>query len=82
MVRVRVVGGKLTAGQFLACHELARTVGNGTLRITTRQEFQLHGVLKEDLATTIRHDQREPALDPGGVRRRRAQRSLLPGPRS
>jgi sulfite reductase (ferredoxin) len=54
MVRVRVVGGKLTAGQFLTCHELARTIGNGTLRITTRQEFQLHGVLKEDLATTIR----------------------------
>src|SRR3954463_7193915 len=54
MVRVRVVGGKLTAGQFLSCHELARTIGNGTLRITTRQEFQLHGVLKEDLATTIR----------------------------
>src|SRR6476620_259841 len=42
------------AGQFLACHELARTIGNGTLRITTRQEFQLHGVLKDDLAATIR----------------------------
>jgi sulfite reductase (ferredoxin) len=54
MVRVRVVGGKLTAEQFLACHELARTIGNGTLRITTRQEFQLHGVLKRDLAGTIR----------------------------
>ena len=51
MVRVRVVGGKLTAGQFLACHELARTLGNGTLRITTRQEFQLHGVFKDDLAS-------------------------------
>ena len=47
MVRVRIVGGKLTADQFLACHELARTLGNGTLRITTRQEFQLHGVLEE-----------------------------------
>src|SRR4051812_15678433 len=54
MVRVRVVGGKLTAGQFLACHELARNIGNGTLRITTRQEFQLHGVLKQDLASTIK----------------------------
>src|SRR5208283_4548387 len=41
MVRVRIVGGKLTAGQFLACHELARTLGNDTMRITTRQEFQL-----------------------------------------
>ena len=54
MVRVRVLGGKLTAAQYLANDDLARTVGNGTLRITTRQEFQLHGVLKEDLPTTIR----------------------------
>ena len=54
MVRVRIVGGKLTADQFLACDELARTVGNGTLRITTRQEFQLHGVLKNNLTATIR----------------------------
>ena len=34
--------------------DLAESVGNGTLRITTRQEFQLHGVLKDDLTTTIR----------------------------
>ena len=54
MVRVRIVGGKLTADQFLACHELARTLGNGTLRITTRQEFQLHSVLKSNLAAAIR----------------------------
>jgi sulfite reductase (ferredoxin) len=55
MVRVRVPGGKLaTAAQFLACARLAETVGNGTLRITTRQEFQLHGVLKDDLKSTIR----------------------------
>src|SRR5215469_228204 len=55
MVRVRVPGGKIhNAGQYLAVDELARTVGNGTLRITTRQEFQLHGILKEDLKATIR----------------------------
>src|ERR1700678_3435811 len=54
MVRVRIVGGKLNAAQFLACDHLAQTVGNGTLRITTRQEFQLHGVLKTNLASTIR----------------------------
>jgi sulfite reductase (ferredoxin) len=55
MVRVRVPGGKIhDAGQYLAIDELAQTVGNGTLRITTRQEFQLHGVLKEDLKATIR----------------------------
>jgi sulfite reductase (ferredoxin) len=54
MVRVRMVGGRMTADQYLACDHLARTVGNGTLRITTRQEFQLHGVLKQDLKSTIR----------------------------
>src|SRR5262249_58072116 len=54
MVRVRVVGGKLNARQYLGIDELARTVGNGTLRITTRQEFQLHGVIKDDLKATIR----------------------------
>src|SRR5262249_25543646 len=54
MVRVRIVGGRLTADQYLACDHLARTIGNGTLRITTRQEFQLHGVLKDDLKSTIR----------------------------
>ena len=54
MVRIRVVGGKLTADQYLASAKLAETVGNGTLRITTRQEFQLHGVLKTDLASTMR----------------------------
>ena len=54
MVRVRVVGGRLSAGQYLACDHLAQTVGNGSLRITTRQEFQLHGVLRHDLGTTIR----------------------------
>jgi sulfite reductase (ferredoxin) len=53
MVRIRMVGGAMTADQFLACSTLAREVGNGTLRITTRQEFQLHGVLKRDLAQTI-----------------------------
>jgi sulfite reductase (ferredoxin) len=54
MVRVRIVGGKLSAPQFLACDHLAQTVGNGSLRITTRQEFQLYGVLKHDLQTTMR----------------------------
>ncbi len=55
MVRVRVVGGRVTADQYLAVDELAREVGNGAFRITTRQEFQLHGVLKRDLAVTIQH---------------------------
>ncbi|WP_165245087.1 NADPH-dependent assimilatory sulfite reductase hemoprotein subunit [Paludisphaera soli] len=55
MVRVRMVGGRMTAEQYLVCDELARVVGNGTLRITTRQEFQFHGILKQDIAVVIRH---------------------------
>ncbi len=54
MVRVAMPGGKCTAAQYLALDDLARTEGSGTLRITTRQEIQLHGVLKVDLKSTIR----------------------------
>ena len=54
MIRTRVPGGKLTAAQYLAHDRLAREVGNGTIRITTRQEFQLHGVLKTDLKAAMR----------------------------
>jgi sulfite reductase (ferredoxin) len=55
MVRVRIPGGKLAnARQYLACDQLARELGNGTLRITTRQEFQFHGVLKRDAKAVVR----------------------------
>jgi sulfite reductase (ferredoxin) len=54
MVRVRIPGGKCSAEQYLATDTIARTFGNGTLRITTRQAFQLHGVLKSDLHETIK----------------------------
>jgi sulfite reductase (ferredoxin) len=54
MVRTRVPGGKVTAPQFLAELDLCDRYGNGTLRITSRQGFQLHGVLKENLRTAIR----------------------------
>jgi sulfite reductase (ferredoxin) len=54
MVRSRVPGGKVTAEQFLAELDLCDRFGNGTLRITTRQGFQLHGVLKGNLRETIR----------------------------
>ncbi|MGH2478520.1 MAG: NADPH-dependent assimilatory sulfite reductase hemoprotein subunit, partial [Ktedonobacteraceae bacterium] len=54
MVRSRIPGGVLTADQYLAEDELAGRYGSGTLRITTRQGIQLHGVLKGDLRATIR----------------------------
>jgi sulfite reductase (ferredoxin) len=54
MVRSRIPGGVVTAEQYLAHDRLAGEFGNGSLRITTRQGFQLHGVLKGDLRSTIR----------------------------
>src|SRR5436309_12648919 len=54
MVRCKIPGGVLTAGQYLALDDLAERYGNGTLRVTTRQDNQFHGVLKGDLKATIR----------------------------
>jgi sulfite reductase (ferredoxin) len=53
MVRCKIPGGRLTAGQYLAMDELAGTYANGTLRFTTRQGIQFHGVLKSHLKDTI-----------------------------
>ena len=53
MVRVRMPGGVLTAAQYLALDGLADTYGNATLRITTREGVQFHGVIKQDLRATI-----------------------------
>lgn len=54
MVRTRIPGGRVTAEQFLAELDLCEQLANGTLRITSRQGFQLHGVLKKDLRESIR----------------------------
>lgn len=54
MVRTRIPGGKLTADQMLAELDLCEKLANGTLRITSRQGLQLHGVLKSDLRESIR----------------------------
>lgn len=53
MVRTKVPGGKLTSEQLLAELDLCDELGNATLRITTRQGLQLHGILKSDLKQTI-----------------------------
>ncbi|HLV99983.1 MAG TPA: NADPH-dependent assimilatory sulfite reductase hemoprotein subunit [Ktedonobacterales bacterium] len=53
MVRSRIPGGVLTAEQYLVEDDLAGVYGNNTLRITTRQGFQLHGVLKGDVQPTL-----------------------------
>ena len=54
MVRTKIPGGRLTSAQLLAELDLCDEVGNTTLRITTRQGLQLHGVIKDDLQKTIR----------------------------
>lgn len=54
MVRTRIPGGRLTADQLLAHLQLGDELGNGTIRLTTRQAIQLHGILKSDLRSTIR----------------------------
>src|SRR5881398_2544983 len=54
MVRCKLPGGVLTGAQYLVIDELADRYGNGTLRVTTRQGNQFHGVLKGDLKATIR----------------------------
>jgi len=53
MVRVRASGGVVTPKQWLVLDELARTHANGSLRLTTRQSFQFHGILKPRLKETI-----------------------------
>jgi sulfite reductase (ferredoxin) len=53
MVRVAIPAGAVTGEQYLALERLADEHANGTLRVTTRQGFQFHGVLKGDLKATI-----------------------------
>ncbi|HEX6104820.1 MAG TPA: NADPH-dependent assimilatory sulfite reductase hemoprotein subunit [Gemmatimonadales bacterium] len=59
MVRVAIPAGAVTAGQYLALDALADRHANGTLRVTTRQGFQFHGVLKGDLKPTVAEINRE-----------------------
>ncbi|MGC1778122.1 MAG: NADPH-dependent assimilatory sulfite reductase hemoprotein subunit [Xanthobacteraceae bacterium] len=62
MIRVRIPGGVLTSGQWLALDQVARDYGNGSMRLTTRQTVQLHGVIKSNLKTTL-HDIDAAVLD-------------------
>ena len=53
MVRLRLPAGVCTPEQWLKIDELARSYGNKTLRLTTRQTFQFHWILKHNLKATI-----------------------------
>ncbi len=54
MARVRVPGGICRPDQWLELDKLADTHGNGTLKLTTRQAFQFHGILKGNLKPLVR----------------------------
>lgn len=54
MVRTKIPAGRLSSDQLLAELDLCDEVGNGTLRITNRQDFQLHGILKRNVKRVIR----------------------------
>ena len=49
MIRTKTPGGALTAEQYLTLDTIAKELANGTLRITTRQGIQFHGVLKKSM---------------------------------
>jgi len=53
MVRVRAPGGVATPEQWLVMDDVACKYGNGTLKLTTRQSFQMHGILKWNMKQTI-----------------------------
>ncbi|WP_052043117.1 MULTISPECIES: NADPH-dependent assimilatory sulfite reductase hemoprotein subunit [Prochlorococcus] len=53
MLRLRCPGGLISAKLFCALDSLSEELGNQTLRVTTRQAFQMHGIRKENLKTVI-----------------------------
>jgi sulfite reductase (NADPH) hemoprotein beta-component len=53
LVRIRVPGGVCTPTQWLEVDRIANAWCNHTIRLTTRQAYQLHGILKRDLKLTI-----------------------------
>lgn len=54
MVRGRIPGGVMTAKQWCVFDDLATRCGNNTLRITTRQSIQFHGVVKSNLGPLVK----------------------------
>jgi sulfite reductase (NADPH) hemoprotein beta-component len=54
MVRGRIPGGVMTPAQWITFDDLATKYGNDTLRITTRQSIQFHGILKSNLRALIK----------------------------
>ena len=53
MIRGRVAGGRITANQYTAIDDIADRFGDQTIRATTRQTFQLYGIIKNELKSTL-----------------------------
>jgi sulfite reductase (NADPH) hemoprotein beta-component len=53
MIRLRLPGGFMTPEQWIATHHIAGEYSTGTIKITTRQTLQLHGLLKSKIRPTI-----------------------------
>ncbi|HEV3325157.1 MAG TPA: NADPH-dependent assimilatory sulfite reductase hemoprotein subunit [Puia sp.] len=53
MVRLRIPGGFLTPEQWIATHHIAGEHSTGTMKITTRQTLQLHGLLRSSIRPTL-----------------------------
>lgn len=53
MIRLRIPGGIINAQQWQSLHDISEQYGTGTLKITTRQTVQLHGLLKHQIRPTI-----------------------------
>ncbi len=62
MVRVRLPGGVATPAQWLALDAIAREYANGSLRLTTRQTFQFHGIAKNGLKPSM-HTMHDALMD-------------------
>ncbi len=53
MIRIRVPGGVATPRQWLETDRMATQFANGTIKLTTRQAFQFHGIIKSNLKRTM-----------------------------
>ena len=53
MIRARIPGGVCDSEQWLALDQMCQDFGNNSIRLTTRQTFQLHGIVKRDLKPTF-----------------------------
>ena len=80
MIRTRIPGGIVSPDAYLAHDRIAGEWGNGTLRVTTRQDLQLHGVLKGDLKKADSRHQRRLLTTLGGCGDQERNMMCCPAP--